>query len=150
MWLWTHILKKSQRLTSTIEVSAFNDENMKLNIPMVQQTTTATFKRQVLLILTLQGQYLFRCRKAEQLGSEIQKRIDAKYEMNKMSSNQKRYNNYGNSGSGQRCKINRLFSFKMLSLAKIYVFLRVMLMLCVGSSYPVKEHKPSQRSTGMR
>jgi len=51
---------------------------------------------------TGEGQYLFRCRKAEQLGDEIQKRIDAmreKYEMTKLSSNQKRYPTSGNSGS---------------------------------------------------
>ena len=51
---------------------------------------------------TLQGQYLFRCRKAEQLGEEIQKRIDAmreKYESTKHC--QKRYPNSGHSGSGE-------------------------------------------------
>ncbi|XP_063679044.1 fibroblast growth factor receptor substrate 3-like isoform X1 [Bolinopsis microptera] len=58
---------------------------------------------------TGEGQYLFRCRKAEQLGEEIQKRIDAmreKYESTKHC--QKRYPNSGHSGSGSSRSTSRM------------------------------------------
>ena len=75
-----------------------------LQVPIVGQPGNKAISSS----FTFQGQYLFRCRKADQLGEELQKRIDAmkeKFEMSKLSSSQWRYRNSANSGSGVYCRV---------------------------------------------